>query len=348
MNVDDLARRAFLEVGIGGHDATSFLEPYLVSFEYTDHAAGKSDEISIELHDRDSKWLEGWLPSKGAAITARIRCLNWRGPGLHMALACGSFTCDEASWSGPPGKVSIKGVSASLTGPLRETAHTRAWEEFSLQGVAQDVAGRNGLSLYYDADAHKFDRQDQRGESDLAFLQRLSDDKGVSVKVREDRLILFSAKEADSRAAPLSFSRAGDDYAAVSEAEFKSKSEGTAYTACTVEYHDPATKELLTYTFNPGGGELTEKNTAKALDLDNRVESEADARALAQNKLRGANQGEVTGSFTVFGHPGLVAGMTVEMAGFGKFSGKYFVNKTTHSVGGKYTTKAEIRKALGY
>jgi hypothetical protein len=116
---DDLARRAFLEVNIGGHDATSFLEPYLVSFEYTDHAAGKSDEISIELHDRDCKWLEGWLPSKGTGITARIRCLNWRGPGMHMALACGSFTCDEASWSGPPGKVSIKGVSASLTGPLR-------------------------------------------------------------------------------------------------------------------------------------------------------------------------------------------------------------------------------------
>ena len=40
--------------------------------------------------------------------------------------------------------------------------------------------------------------------------------------------------------------------------------------------------------------------------------------------------------------------MTVDMSGFGKFSGKYFVTRTTHSVGSKYTTKAEIRMVLGY
>ena len=32
---DDLARRVFLEASIGGHDAISFLEPYLTSFEHT-------------------------------------------------------------------------------------------------------------------------------------------------------------------------------------------------------------------------------------------------------------------------------------------------------------------------
>ena len=345
---EDLARRVFLEVSIGGRDATSFMEPYLTSFEYTDHAAGKSDEIAIELHDRDGKWLEGWLPSKGTAIAASLRCLNWQGPGRHMGLSCGKFTADEVSCSGPPGKVSIKGGSASLSGPLRETARTRAWEGFSLKGVARDVAGRNGLSLYYDADAHQFERQDQRNESDLAFLQRLSEDRGVNLKVRDDRLILFSAREADSRAAPLSFARSGEGYGAVSEWEFKSKSEGTAYTACIVEYHDPATRELRTYTYNPGGKEMTESNTRKVYPLDNRVESEADAVSLARNSLRRQNQGETTGGFTVFGHPGLVAGMTVDMSGFGKFSGKYFVTRTTHSVGSKYTTKAEIRMVLGY
>ena len=43
-----------------------------------------------------------------------------------------------------------------------------------------------------------------------------------------------------------------------------------------------------------------------------------------------------------------MAGLTVEMSGFGMFSGKYFVTKTTHSVGSGYTTKAEIRMTLGY
>ena len=345
---DALARRVVLTVGIGGHDATSHLEPYLTSFEYVDHAEGKSDEISIELHDRDGKWIGGWLPKKGSAINASIRCLNWRGPGKNMFLNCGKATCDEVSVSGPPGKISIKAVSASLAGPLRETERTRGWEAFTLQGVAEDIAIRNKLSLYYDADDHHFERQDQRGESDLGFLQRLAEECGVSLKVRNDRLILYSAKDADARPAPLTFSRKGEGYNAVEDYDFKRKSEGCGYVACVVNYKDPATGENRSYTYNPTGAEMTDENTDKALDLDRRVESEAAALAYAQNALRAANKAECEGSFTVIGNPGLVAGMTVVMSGFGVFDGKYFVEKTTHSVGDKYTTKAEIRTVLGY
>jgi phage protein D len=345
---DDLARRVILKVAIGGHDATSHLKPYLTSFSFADHAEGKSDEISIDLHDRDGKWIGGWLPSKGAGITASIRCLNWWGPGRNLSLNCGKATCDEVTVSGPPGKVVIKAVSASLSGPLRETQRSQGWEAFTLQGVAQDIAARNNLSLFYDADPHHFDRQDQRSESDLAFLQRLADDRGVSLKVHDDRLILFSAKSADARPTKLTFSRAGKGYGVVENYEFKRKSEGTAYVACVVSYRDPASGELRSYTYNPTSAALTDANTGKVLDLDRRVESEADAMVAAQNKLRGANKSECEGSFTVMGHPGLVAGITVAMTGFGKFDGKYFVKKATHRVGNKYTTKAEIRSVLGY
>lgn len=345
--MNDLARRVSLEVTIGGHNATSYLEPYVMSFEFTDNAEGKSDELSIEMHDRDDKWISGWLPKKGTAMTARIHCLNWLGPGKHMQLACGSFTCDEPSLSGPPTKVSIKGVSASLAGALRDTSRTQAWEGFSLQGVAGEIASRNNLSLYYDADAYAFERHDQRNESDLAFLQRLSERSGVNLKVRDDRLIMYSAQKADARASSLTLYRKdGGDFSTLAY-DFKDASEGTGYSACTVEYHDPATGELRSYTYSPSG-KATEEITNKVLVLDKRVESEADAMKLAQNSMRGGNQGETTGSFEIKGYPGLMAGMTVNMAGFGMFSGKYFVTKATHSVGSGYTTKAEIRKVLGY
>lgn len=347
IQADDLARRVSLQVTIGGHDATSYLEPYVTSFEFTDSAEGKSDELTIEMHDRDDKWISGWLPKKGTVMTARILCLNWLGPGQNMQLACGSFTCDEPSLSGPPTKVSIKGVSASLAGPLRDTSRTQAWEGFSLQGVATEMASRNNLSLYYDAEAHAFERHDQRNESDLAFLQRLSERNGVNLKVRDDKLIMYSAEKADARPATLTvYRKGGGDFTALAY-DFKDASEGTAYTACTVEYHDPATRELRSYTFSPNG-QATEEKTKKVLVLDGRVESEADAMKLAQNSMRGGNQGETTGSFEIKGYPGLMAGMTVNMSGFGMFSGKYFVTKATHSVGSGYTTKAEIRKVLGY
>ena len=91
VRLDELARRASLVVVIGGHDATSHVEPYLLSFEFSDQAEGKSDEIQIEMHDRDGKWRDGWLPSKGTGITASIHCLNWWGPGQNLSLSCGSF-----------------------------------------------------------------------------------------------------------------------------------------------------------------------------------------------------------------------------------------------------------------
>lgn len=46
----------------------------------------------------------------------------------------------------------------------------------------------------------------------------------------------------------------------------------------------------------------------------------------------------------------LIAGVTLNLAGFGKFSGKYLVSKATHAISnGGYTTSADIRRVIeGY
>lgn len=82
--------------------------------------------------------------------------------------------------------------------------------------------------------------------------------------------------------------------------------------------------------------------------VNQRVESEADARKLAQNALRNKNGGECTGNIEIMGHPGLVAGVTVSLTGFGRFSGSYFVNKAEHKIGNGYSTSAEVRRVLAY
>lgn len=342
----NLARRVILEVTIDGHNAASYLEPSLLSFEYTDQAAGKSDEIQLDLHDRDRKWINGWLPMKGSVITARIRCQNWHGQGHNPALNCGVFKCDEpADYQGPPNKVSVKAVSAALTNELRETARTKGWENYSLEALAGELAQKHGLALYYDAPAHQFQRQDQRRESDLAFLQRLATDRGVNLKVHDSRLIMFDAQKGDAQSPALTItSREGDFFTAL-EYSFKISSEDTGYDSAEVEYHEPATRELRQVEFKPGGERGGE---GKILTLDNRVESEADAQVLARSRLREANRKELTGSFTIMGYPGLVSGLTIILEDFGLFSGKYFVEKTTHQAGGKYTTSAEIRQVLNY
>ena len=193
------ARRVRLAVTIGGHDATDALAPSLLSATYTDNAAGKADEVRLDLHDRDGKWLGEWAPKKGTEVSMRILCTDWFGPGQDASLNCGSFKVDEVEYSGPPTKVSIKAVSAALTDGLRETKKTQAWEGYSLQAVAGEIAQRNGLELLYNADAFPFNRQDQREESDLPFLQRLASARGVNVKVHDGRLVCEAAKRGDAR-----------------------------------------------------------------------------------------------------------------------------------------------------
>lgn len=340
------ARRVELKVLINGFDATSYLEPSLLSFEYTDQAAGKSDEVQLELHDRDEQWLNGWIPLKGSVVVASLTALNWTGPGENLQLDCGSFKCDEpGEYSGPPNKVRIKAVSAALTDKLRDTKHTKGWENFSLQGVAQEIAGKHDLKLYYDAPDHQFKRQDQRREADLSFLERLAIDRGVNLKVHNGLLILFEALGADARSASLVITRLAGNQFSASNFSFKIASADTGYDKSETKYHDPATRELRSATFQAPN---RPEGSGKTLTIDSRVESEADAQTLAQSRLRQANQGELTGTVTIMGHPGLVAGMTIQMADFGVFSGKYFVEKVSHRVSGQYTTSADIRQTLNY
>ena len=253
---NDHSRRVALSVSIGGHDATSFLWPYLLSFSYTDNATGKADSLRIELQDRDGKWngagglcpprhggLNGgrstpedlvvWVPGKGTGVTASLNCLNWFGPGKHAGLNCGAFKVDEVECSGVPDKVSLKAVSASLNSGLRETARTKAWEGYNLRGVAEEVAERHGLTLLYDAPEHGFARQDQREESDLAFLTRLAGARGVNLKVHDGKLALYGAREADSRPGVLTIPKTGGQFSPKSYS-FKEKSQGTAFTGCEV------------------------------------------------------------------------------------------------------------------
>lgn len=340
----EYARRVKLSVTIGGHDATDTLMPSLLSATYTDNASGKADEVSLELHDRDGKWLGEWAPQKGTEVSMCIECSDWFGAGEAASLNCGAFKVDEIEYSGPPTKVTIKAVSASLSDGLRETKKTQAWEGYSLQSVAGEIAQRNGLELLYNADAHPFQRQDQREESDLPFLQRLASSRGVNVKVHDGKIICEAAIRGDARAAAVNIARTGEQFSPTSWS-FKEKSEGTAFTGCDVQYLDPDTGEMVTHSFGAPGKDGQRK---KVTLINQKVESRAEAEAFAKGGLRDKNKDETTGTLDIMGHPGVVAGCTLSLTGFGKFDGKYFVEKATHKIQGKYTTGLELRNTLDY
>lgn len=339
------ARRVRLSVFIGGHDATSFLEPYVTAFSYTDNATEKADEVQLELQDREGRWRSDWWPSKGASVVAGLLCSDWFGPGREGRLDCGSFTVDEVKYEGPPDKLTIKAVSASLTGELRDTSRTKGWENYTFRDLAAEIAAKNGLKLEYTGDPCPFRRIDQREESDLAFLQRLATERGANLKVHDGTIYLFSARMGDAQSTGLTIRRSGDAFSP-ERYSFEEKSEGTDYSDCKVNYADPESGEVYKAAFaDPDLGEGYQKSKM----MEPRMASQAESALFSQASLREANKDANTATIDIPGHPGFRAGLTVALSGFGKFDGTWFIETSKHSLGdGGYTTSLTIRRTLGY
>lgn len=65
------ARRTEIKLEFKGVDISRDLEKYLQSMTYTDNEEDKTDDISITLDDRGSKWLTKWLNTKNATKTVQ-------------------------------------------------------------------------------------------------------------------------------------------------------------------------------------------------------------------------------------------------------------------------------------
>lgn len=348
---ESYARRAQLRVTIGGHDATSALTPSLLEFAFTDHAGGKADEVQLTLHDREGHWNIDWKPKKGMAVSAAILVRDWFGPGQDASLPCGAFRIDEVEFTGPPDKVRIKAVSSALTTGLRDEARTKAWETYSLKGLAGEIAAAHGLELIYQGEEHTFGRQDQRRESDLAFLNRLATGRSMRCKVHDGKLILYDGPAAEGKKAAIVIPKNGSPLSPA-RYSFRQSSSGTGYQMAQVAYTDPS--QGITHVATVAAEAATTVAHAasaprdhKTLQLDARVESAAEAMRLGKSALHNANAKADPATLELMGHPGIVAGVTLALTGFGDFSGTYFVNKAEHKVAGSggYTTSVELQKS---
>lgn len=339
----EYARRVTLAVSLDGYDISGDFAPYLLDFTYTDNASGKADEVQITLHNRDGRFSGEWLPKKGMEIEASIICTDWEAPGDICELPCGTFKIDELDFSGPPDKITIKAVSADLSGPLRDEKKTRAWEKMTLERLAGQIAQENGLELYYAGPEHKFERQDQRNEGDIAFLNRLCSERSMNCKVHKGMIVLFDADEAEMAEESLVILKTGDMWSP-SSYSFKISSAGTDYTDSEVAYSDPKTGTTHKAKVNSKKETRSVEGRKKTLTVQKRAESAADAATLGKSELHAANVKEQSANVEIMGCPDIAAGQMVLLDEFGEFTGRYFIKTATHKVSGsgKYSTSLEL------
>lgn len=285
--------------------------------------------------------------SSGLKIQAVIVRENWNGDGKDKVLECGQFELDDVSGSGPPDVVTIKATSLPYTSQIRQTKKSRAWENIKLSGVAQQMAAENGMTcLFESASDPLYGRVEQFQTSDIAFLSGLCHDAGVSLKTTNNIIVLFDQADYEAKPAIRTIRRKDGSY---TKHKVGIGSTDTKYSSCRVKYTDPGTGKVIEATAYADDYKADAKNNQQ-LEVRAKVSSIAEAQFLAAKRLRLHNKYDKSAIFTLPGDPDLLAGVTVELANWGPWSGKYIIKQARHTVGsGGYETQITLRRVLeGY
>lgn len=428
MSNRDNARRTATQIAFNKADITTSIGPYLKSMTYVDNEEDETDEIQIQVHDRDSIWMEKWLndaidaasstsssssdtPSGGGEtvytvvkgdtlsgiaakygttyqeiakangiknpnliypgqqfkipgtgggeasggdvsadpglkIDAVIVRENWTGGGKDAVLPCGEFELDSVAASGPPAVINIKGTSLPFTAQVRQTKKSKAWENYTLSGIANEMAGANGMVCMYESASDPFySRVEQVKTSDIQFLETLCHKAGISLKATNRTLVLFDQAAYESKAAVFTIKRGGGAY---TKYKLNVGTADTQYSSCRVSYVDP-TGKCIEGVAKVEDYKADAKNNQQ-LEITAKVADKDEAKALAEKLLRKHNRYAKTASFTIPGNPDLVAGVTVMLEKWGGWDGKYIITQAKHTVGDSgYTMQIRLRRVLeGY
>ena len=315
------------------HDITADLTPFKLSVTYTDNLDGdESDSIELSLEDSDGRWWEAWYPAMGDQLNLKI---GYEGRPL---VDCGAFEIDEIEIDGPPSQVRIRALAASVMKDLR-TNRGEAYEDTTLAGIAQAVATRHKLTVVGEIEPIPIQRVTQLHEEDLKFLKRVAREYGYAFNVRADKLTFYRLDKLRASSS-IQVIQVTD----LEKYTFRDKVKGTPKSA-TVAYHDPKKKQVIAYDVDSDGTVIATPS-ADALKLNTRAESPEQAKAKAKAAIDHANDEATMATLNLWGNPKLVAGMNVELEGFGKLSGRYQIAKSRHELtrGSGYSTEIEVRR----
>lgn len=308
-------------------DITADIASMINSITYIDAEHGESDEIEIEIADKDNLFLNAWFPTEGD----RLRLyLGYEGEKL---LDCGLFELDEPEFSGPPSIVYLKGLATNITKALRQK-NTVGYEQKTLKQIAQEIADRHGYELIAEVEDIRFKRVTQNKERDLSFLKRVAEEYGYIFKISDNKLVFYQISKLHESDSIIELDRSDISY------RLKYKTAET-YKKCEVMYQDPVTKKLISFT-------VEDENIVKGdiLKINERCENKQQAIIIGNASLKAKNNLKVEGTLNLAGNPIFTAGSNIELTNMGMLSGKYHISKVRHtySKSSGYENELEVNR----
>jgi phage protein D len=384
------SRKFNLQLKYDNRDISRDVSPFIESFKYVDRTKNDSmDDISVTFQDVPGLWRNGWWPQQGAKFEAKISVSDWFNQGDHFERDCGIFEIDDLKSSGPPSTFTVSAISVGIASSIRRQQNTRAWEKARISYIATVIAIDHDFELkWFSSYDPILERWEQKSQSDLAFLKSICEYAGLTLKITNKWIVIFSGEQFDAKKPEKKIRIAGDG---LKNYDFNSSS-SDVYSACEVKYYDPEKKELVEYLFNPegisgvrsGGGktsnagsiktvinqttrmvekvtipvaqepeplEITEPEVGQILKINRRASDIGEAEAIAKAALRNKNMRQCSGNLAFMGRPDLYSGMNIEIEGFGRWdSVVWAIEEISHeySKSGGYKTSLDIRGVLGY
>lgn len=321
------------EIVYNGKNITENILRFVKAFTYTDKSQGEADEIEIILEDSEGLWSNDWYPVKGDTVTARIITING-------VLECGTFTVDELSGSGgnDGSAFTLKAIAAAITKKLR-TKNSYAHENKTLKSIASTIAAKHELKVVGKIDNVIIERITQYNETDLNFLRRLANDYGYTFSIRDSQMIFTNIYEIEDRQAALTINR--NEIISYSISDKTNKT----YHSATVMHHNKKKKKVFTYTYQENRPAYNGVNS-DTLQLKIRAENQQQAMLKAKAALYNKNSLQQEGTIEMPGNIYAIAGNACEFIGVGRFSGRYYIHGSTHSVSpdNGYMTSLQIKR----
>lgn len=332
--------RPDFSVSIGGNDITAALRSRVLSIEVTDEAEEKSDTASIELDNRPENGRYMDLPEMGASVAIS---LGYRGHGLTLM---GQYEVDSVDVGFSTVMVGCK--AAKMNESFR-SPKTQSWFRRTLGAIAQEIAGRNGYTPVINGDLGEIlvSHAEQYGESDMAFLTRLTEEHDAVARPTNGRLVIAKRRTGQSASGQtlpsititpdMCLGEDGFSYG-YGGREDGGKSGGLPGSETRTEpggfrtyYYDLKAAEKVAVTAGP------EPYREIATTYRNKIAAEAAANAFLNQKTRSAARL----GLTVIGNPAILAEAKIQLSGFQPgIPVEWFARSVVHSIGsGGFTTQ---------
>ena len=327
--MSEKARRSYADLKFNGVSVTVDLKNQLEKISYTDVADGESDSVELTVQNIGLKWMTSWRPAFGDTISGSMNYEHWYNAKTKpLKVDLGTLCIDSIKYDGQRGgTATIGALSIPANTAWKTQIRTKTWENATLQQIGQEIAGRYGMSLTYEADTVSIASVEQTQETDSEFLYKQCQDHNLAMKVFQKKIIIYDKGTWEAKAAITTI----DIKDFESDWTINDTIQGI-YTGARVAYKPAkAKKEMSVFVGFVGESDPHARN----LKVTETCDSEADARKKGIAAVNAANEQATTLSGSIFPDPRIVAGVCVTLSGFGKnYDGKWFVDKSKQTISG--------------